>query len=950
MKDDRDAVEIGSLKLRLEVLQERVTEEMALIRARIEALERKRGDAQRVELPQRRVEPVLPPPLPQGVPASPPAQASTADWEDEEPVVRLPADQEEVPAAAKVPARSPEPVPPAATESGGSFELRFGRVWLVRIGIALLLTGLVLLGNFAYRNWIRDLPNGARLAGLFLCAFALVETGRRLARRGDLRAFGEVVMAGGLAFFYYCVFAAHHVERLRVIDSPVLAALLLAGAAGVVAAVSWLRQAKGTAMLGLVLAAYAVMLQPLGWLSCVSALLIAATGWFFVTRPGWEAPGWTSLLTSYASFAGWQLMGAAPGGAGAVALWFLPATWALFAIPCVAGRLRAAMPDRSKAWFCGVNNALFLLLFAALWVRHHGDGQLWLVLGATGAVLLALGVIGRGRPEPAGGVNVSQALACLSLALVLKLDGWHLGLSLAGESLALAAAFRRYRGLSELAFAVLTGCAGALLMSARLIEASGHAPDAWPGGVAALLVAAASWVLLTCGRRVETEMAPLPRLASTLLFVAAMMAGMAGWWLGLRDSLQPPTAVALALAMAVVFLIHGSRGLPWIESGFASLGWLATGGYAVLAMTGSPVVTAVCLPLAFACMWLWRHRVPSEVEPGPEIGHWLGAGVITLAAGFAINRLSCGALLEGLLLGGAGVMLPLLAMWTRCGALAPLGALLGIAAVFRMQFGDVPGAAGFALAGINALGFAAFAVPVLIKRMGVPLRSALGVVVRCAFFAAWVAAWVRVNPDTWGDWIALGGVAWMLGARGFGLRPPVEALASLGLGLAWWASNLAANPLPVAGSGITWHGWGVLAACLTLAFACTDRSPSTSAWRSAGIAKVAGGLLCLVCAVWLTRVTVMAEGWRPVTVSWTVLGFLFVCAGLWRAEISLRAGGFLLLGMALAKVFAVDVWEFNAFMRVVSFIVLGIALLLLGLFYHRFAPMLKRLFDGDAED
>jgi hypothetical protein len=608
------------------------------------------------------------------------------------------------------------------------------------------------------------------------------------------------------------------------------------------------------------------------------------------------------------------------------------------------------MSDRSKAWFCGVNNALFLLLFAALWLQHHGDGRLWLVFGVTGAVWLALGVIGRGRPEPAGGVNVAQALACLSLALVLKLDGWHLGLSLAGESLALAVAFRRYRGLSELAFAVLTGCAGALLMSMRLIDSVADAPTAWPGGLAALLVAAASWALLTAVRRVDPEMVPLPRVASALLFVAAMLAGMVGWWLGLREIIQAPAALAVALAMAAVFLRLGSRGWHWIEAGFASLGWIATSGYAILAMTDSPVVTAFCLLPAFACTWLWRHRVKPGTEPGPEIGHWLGAGVTTLATGLAINRLSCGALAEALMLGGAGVMLPLLAAWTRCGALAPLGALAGIAAVFRMQLGDVGGGAGFALAGINALGFTAFALPGLVERIGAPLRSAMGCVVRCAFFAAWVAAWVRVNPDTWGDWISLGGVAWMLGARGFGLRPPVEALASLGLGLAWWLYTVAANPLPIAGSGIIWHGWGVLAACLTLAFACTDRGPSTAAWRNAGFARVAGSLLCLVSAVWLTRVTVMAEGWRPVTVSWTLLGFLFVCAGLWRAEISLRAGGFLLLGMALAKVFTVDVWEFNAFTRVVSFIVLGIALLLLGLFYHRFAPMLKRLLDGDPEN
>jgi uncharacterized membrane protein len=55
----------------------------------------------------------------------------------------------------------------------------------------------------------------------------------------------------------------------------------------------------------------------------------------------------------------------------------------------------------------------------------------------------------------------------------------------------------------------------------------------------------------------------------------------------------------------------------------------------------------------------------------------------------------------------------------------------------------------------------------------------------------------------------------------------------------------------------------------------------------------------------------------------------------------------LLILLALIKVFAVDVWEFTAFTRVVSFIVLGLCLLLLGLFYHRFVPALRGWIQGE---
>jgi uncharacterized membrane protein len=142
----------------------------------------------------------------------------------------------------------PELVATAArrcTEKKGSVELDLGRVWLVRAGIVLLVTGLVFFGTYAYQNWVRELPAVVRLAALFACALALCGVGAWLARKDGLRKFGEVVMAGGLAFFYWCTFASHHVGRLQVIESPVLAAVLLLLAAGAIVGVSLVAATRG---------------------------------------------------------------------------------------------------------------------------------------------------------------------------------------------------------------------------------------------------------------------------------------------------------------------------------------------------------------------------------------------------------------------------------------------------------------------------------------------------------------------------------------------------------------------------------------------------------------------------------------------------------------------------------------------------------------------------------
>ena len=80
---------------------------------------------------------------------------------------------------------------------------------------------------------------------------------------------------------------------------------------------------------------------------------------------------------------------------------------------------------------------------------------------------------------------------------------------------------------------------------------------------------------------------------------------------------------------------------------------------------------------------------------------------------------------------------------------------------------------------------------------------------------------------------------------------------------------------------------------------------------------------------------------------WTVLGFAFVSAGLWQRLHILRVSGFALLVLSLGKLFTHDVWDFTTFMRVVSFIVLGAALIVLGLFYNKFAEAIKALLDDE---
>jgi uncharacterized membrane protein len=104
---------------------------------------------------------------------------------------------------------------------------------------------------------------------------------------------------------------------------------------------------------------------------------------------------------------------------------------------------------------------------------------------------------------------------------------------------------------------------------------------------------------------------------------------------------------------------------------------------------------------------------------------------------------------------------------------------------------------------------------------------------------------------------------------------------------------------------------------------------------------------CSLLAAWSTQTMVWHLGWKPVAIGWTVLGFTMVSAGLWQKLATVRHVGFALLGIAVIKLFAVDVWDFATFFRVTAFLSLGVALVVLGFFYNRFADVLKKLLEGE---
>ena len=188
--------------------------------------------------------------------------------------------------------------PPAAPSE--SLEFRLGMSGCVRIGVVILLTGLVFLGNFAYHTYIAQFGAFGKLALLYLCAGALAAVGMWLDRKRDeMRGYAKVLLAGGAATAYYATYAAHFVERLRVIESPLIGGVALLAAAG---ALIWLadrQRSEPLALLAVLLAYYTSAINPIGPFTLFSCLLLTGTAVFFLVRHRWRRLPFAALVGSY---------------------------------------------------------------------------------------------------------------------------------------------------------------------------------------------------------------------------------------------------------------------------------------------------------------------------------------------------------------------------------------------------------------------------------------------------------------------------------------------------------------------------------------------------------------------------------------------------------------------------------------------------------------------------
>ena len=794
------------------------------------------------------------------------------------------------------------------------------------------------MSTYAYQNFIINWPAGFRVAALYLVAAILTGTGLFLERwKESLCNYGRVVAAGGWAAAYYTTYAAHHIDRLRVIDNAVTAGMLLTVCAlAFFAYAAWKKSAILT-VAALAMAFYSTAINPMGSLGSFSGLLLSAIAMVFFVRFRWMHTGFASLLGAYLSYAYWQGFVHVDGG-GEASRWFLTGYWLLFTTGVLVPQAKHDS-GRSLASFATINNAAFFTLFNFDFSTLSWVPDVWRNALVFGGVLLVISAaLARlpGYPKLLWQALLPQALALITWGLAVKLTGYHLFISLSIEALVLAAMWRRTRQETFRLFAWIAAVI-AILGALRQTSLFGT-----PAPQAAFLIEGA---LLAAFSFLMRGASNLDERRDDVLSIEGMLGS-------LFALLIPTLGVLVDLPMEVAGLwMMGTGLLFWgLHMVFPSrtplpeLVWLAQ-PYAVVGACATIFTSPTPLQLGFTIAltgilfhlhgWAEERKRETTLPEASRIMEALFTLLALGALGLLIYREIDSANVRILTYGGLAILLHIygsLSGRLPVVAIAP-AYYLPVAALSALAWTDL-----LENSPSQAVLFASLALLlthlVLVHlwdslRFGKILREVL-LVLLVLLWTGWLIAFI----EPW--WLIL---AWTGCALAF-LPSRFRSFTHF----ACTAFLLVFGLLSATVHGPDEFLLRYLTVPVAFLVHLVKRVAHPDPDNPLGFTLIDGlGLLGVVSLTIITsQHTLDAFASNGLSICWALLGLFFFGLGLASKQRVYRLSGLVLLGASFAHVLAVDVWKLGTLLRILSFLTLSLVLLALGFVYNRWSDTLRR--------
>jgi uncharacterized membrane protein len=425
------------------------------------------------------------------------------------------------------------------------------------------------------------------------------------------------------------------------------------------------------------------------------------------------------------------------------------------------------------------------------------------------------------------------------------------------------------------------------------------------------------------------------------------------------DQISPGLGLACGACVAAVGFLLAVR---WSSSLVAAVGSLGALGAPVLVGAGTSTTSvafvAVAL-LATVAILLWQRwdwlALAAFAVSAPQVVGWVNdeyashlAVVLAVLVGFWI--LYAGAAF-GHELRTRGGSTPSLASWLLLLASSVFVAGLGFLALQRGGHDSAAVAWLFGFAAVHAaLGAAAMRAGVH-REIG-SLLTATGIALAAFGFAEALS-----GPALVAAWAAAGAALAWLATRADstpdpGLSDCERLLLASAAFLALAAGHVLAFEAPPAAllHGVEDLGEALvaIAVCaaatlgLALAAARVDRLAATVAGAAAAVSLVYLGSIAIVAVAGVDAggdVNQAGQTW--LSAFWTVTGLGALVWGLVWDEAVVRRGGLALLGVAIAKVWTYDLAELDELARVLSFVGLGLLLLVGAFAYQRIMPAIR---------
>jgi hypothetical protein len=810
---------------------------------------------------------------------------------------------------------------------------------MARIGIVILLTGLVFLGNYAYHLIVPHLGHFGKVSLLLLAGLSLGTAGFVMERSKDsLRNFGRVLLAGGAATIYYTTYAAHFVQGLRVIENPLNGGLALLAAAGGIAWYAERKRSETIASLAVLLSFYTSAINPIAGFTLFSSLLLTAVAIYFLVRHHWAHLSYLTLFATYGTYAFWrfyqleQLGSAGPLGMG---LGFLAGYWMLFTAGIFLAA-PAALRTIDRTSYLSLNNIAFFSYAAHHFAVRQPDG-FWMFSIGFGGVLLCLSALAAHRNSESSSVDgayLAQGLIAITAGFAAKFSGPQLSMILALESSVLLACRRRRHGVLYEIGAALSAL-GAFVLALAQVRLGGSWP--WSIGIpVAALFLFNSWWVKQLYREPDDGLVSPRSMAFTTL--ALILAGSVVWHTT-PDPWRPLAFALLSLSGLAAFRLRLA------EVGLTAQLFLPFAAQLVFAKftaqdsfpwwAPAPVIAA-----ALALLHWWQFRRMDSLKDG-SVTMQLVFALIAACVGacWASTSLHGDAWLIATSLVAIGTIA--YGLITRAWTISLVGqlfsALSNASLIGQLVLGHPAATAALtpvaSMAVISTIisRWAASRWPELPGTITYPKIASHYRVASALLFAAWSFEYV---PFHWRViYFAIGGVLQILAGSLF--RSPARIVsgalyAIAGLTLFWMRLDQPMTLLDLL---------ALIAIPLSLRISghIAEESPLPQDLRN--------GLVTLVLIsvwLWVTKWTLQHGVVGQLTTSWTILALVVFAAGLTLRERIYRLGGFAILGLALGRLFLFDIWKFDSIYRIISFLVFGAALLALSFVYHRFSETLRK--------